>query len=52
MDSNGEYSTAAPLNASGSTVAGYVELNSAKSYALTSSGGADISEVFAKSKAK
>ncbi|WP_279916251.1 flagellin [Ectopseudomonas oleovorans] len=52
MDSNGEYTTAADLNASGSTVAGYVELNSAKSYALTSSGGADISEVFANSKAK
>ena len=52
MDSNGEYTAAAALNASGSTVAGYVELNSAKSYALTSSGGADISEVFANSKAK
>lgn len=52
MDSDGTYSTAAPVDVDGGdSVVGYVDLNSAKSYALISDGTTDVSELFADSKA-
>lgn len=52
MDSDGSYAGAAAVDvAGGDSVVGYVELNSAKSYALTSDGTTDVQELFASSKA-
>lgn len=52
MDSDGTYSTAAPVDvAGGDSAVGYMELNSAKSYALISDGTTDVAQLFADSKA-
>lgn len=52
QDADGSWSTKAELDVAGSSsLAGYVQLDSAKSYALTATGGADVAEVFGSSKA-
>ncbi|PKM04024.1 MAG: flagellin [Gammaproteobacteria bacterium HGW-Gammaproteobacteria-6] len=52
MDSDGTYSAAAPVDvAGGDSAVGYMELNSAKSYALISDGTTDVAELFAENKA-
>ncbi len=52
QDADGTWSGENDLDVAGSSsLAGYVQLDSAKSYALTASGGADVGEVFGSSKA-